>query len=214
VTVLFLAQLAWLVGTLFPTLERVADPLAAWVGLAGALAVAFGLWVLTRSRHRSAFVALALVAWLVELGLRGARTLAPAVRAATGDAAPEHARVLEVSTALRLVAAALAMWAFARGVRAMLKGSQVGRVGGLWALVAALFVGQLVAYAILVGAALGSDRGGAPGSLLGAVPLGLGEPLAWIVFALPFAALYVALLRTERAASATATVTDVWIGPG
>jgi hypothetical protein len=96
----------------------------------------------------------------------------------------------------------------------MLRGSQASRLGGLWALVATLFIGQLVAYAILVGAALGSERGNVADDVLRVVPLGLGEPLAWIVFALPFAALYVALLRTERAASATATVVDVWIGPG
>lgn len=162
------------------------------VGLVGAGLFALGLAAYVRARRHGPggrWLDLALVLWLAEVGLR-----------VTDLVAPE--RLAGFAPALRLVLVAAAIAALSSWMRALWRDDAARRVYRTWGATRALFLLQLAGLVVL------ATIPGASGWLPERATL----PAAWIAFALPWVAMYVALRRTMRELSRQTTVADVLAG--
>jgi hypothetical protein len=170
---------------------------AGLAGIAGSALFAVGLATFARGRvaaRTSLWLWAALALWVGELALR--------VRAFAADpqAVPRAAL-----GGVRLLLVAGAMVAFANGVLWLWRDRAPRNVRATWAATRVFFLLQLGALALAAAIPGPTWHGGAPADRIVLA-------LVWLVFAAPWAVLYVALRRTMRALARQQTAADVLAG--
>jgi hypothetical protein len=180
-------------------------------GLLGSAAFLVGMIQLARAliRSRPSLALLAAVAlWAVELVLRIHSAVSSPVDAA---GAPIESTEPRGELGARLLLAAGAMIALCSGMIWIWGSGSPRAPRAIWRGARRLFLAQLCAYSSLYVAALVHDRGlyEVFEDVRARVPLGLGWPLTWLVFALPFAALFLALKQTVAHAARRQSVAEI-----
>ncbi len=180
-------------------------------GFLGSAAFLVGILQLARALIRarpSLALFAAVLLWLGELALRVYSSASGAVDAA---GAPAERAAPRAELGARLVLVASAMIALCSGMIWIFGSGSPSAPRSIWRGTRRLFVAQLCAYSSLCVAALVHDRGlyEVFEDIRARVPLGLGWPLVWLVFALPFAALFLALKQTVAHAARRQSVAEI-----
>lgn len=180
-------------------------------GFLGSAAFLVGMIQLARAliRARPSLALLAAVAlWLGEFGLRVHSVVSVPVDAAGG---PVESAAPRGELGARLLLAAGAMVALCSGMIWIWGSGSPRAPRAIWRGARRLFLAQLCAYSSLYVAAFFHDRGlfEVFEDVRARVPLGLGWPLTWLVFALPFAALFLALKQTVAHAARRQSVAEI-----
>jgi hypothetical protein len=162
---------------------------------------------LIRSRPSLALLA-AVLLWAIEFALRIHSAVTTSVDAA---GAPVDAPEPSGELGARLVLAAGAMIALCSGMIWIWGSGSPRAPRAIWRSARRLFIAQLCAYSSLYVAASVHARGFYEvfEDVRSRVPLGLGWPLVWLVFALPFAALFLALKQTVAHAARRQSVAEI-----
>lgn len=181
-------------------------------GFLGSACFLVGMLHLSRaligSRPSLALLA-ALVLWMAEFALRVYSSTSTPVDAAAGASGAVVGPRVELGA--RLILAAAAMIALCSGMIWIWGGSSPRAPRAIWRSTRWLFTAQLLAYLSLYFAALVHTRGvhDVFDEVRAGVPLGLGWSLVWVVFAGPFAALFVALKQTVTHSARRQSVADI-----
>lgn len=180
-------------------------------GLLGSAAFLVGMIQLARAmiRARPSLALIAAVAlWAVELALRFHSAVWPSVDAA---AAPPERVEPRAELGAELVLAAAAMIALCSGMLWIFGSGSPRAPRPIWRGTRQLFMAQMCAYSSLALAAWWHGRGlyEVFEDVRARIPLGLGWPLVWLVFAFPFAALFLALKQTVAHAARRQSVAEI-----
>ncbi len=180
-------------------------------GMLGSAAFLVGMLLLARALIRSRpslALITALVLWIGEFALRVVSSVSSSVDAAGISVEREVPRA---ELGARLVLAAGAMIALCSGMIWIWGSGSPRAPRPIWRGARRLFIAQLCAYSSLYVAALVHGRGlyEVFEDVRSRVPLGLGWPLVWLVFALPFAALFLALKQTVAHAARRQSVAEI-----
>lgn len=185
---------------------------AAICGIAGSACIGIGIGHLARamvSAQPSPALWLALALWIGELVLRVRAFGAPAVAAAEGSGAALPLPPVDPLAGVRLLLASATMIALATGM-IWIFGSRMPRAPrDIWRNARRAFAAQVCGYLSLYVAAWWHARSARDvfEEVVASVPLGWA--IAWILFAGPYAVLFLALKATVRHANRRQSVADI-----